>query len=204
METIFNINATKALLNDSDFYYMISVDLNGNYSYINNRYAQSFGFVSDSLIGQPYFITMHPDDTKICEEVGGKCFENPGQLFPAIIRKHNGSGGYVVTQWEFTLIIENGAPLGIFCIGFDITEYVRVTSLNTSMNQDLELKNSLLYDIAFEQAHIVRAPLANIIGLVSILKNLKLGPNAESIIKMLDESSNQLDRVITTTVAKIN
>ncbi len=204
MDTISNIDATKALLKDSDFYYMISVDLNGKYNYINNRYAQSFGFISDNLVGQPYYITMHPDDTKICEEVGGKCFEHPGQLFPAIIRKHNGSGGYVVTQWEYTLMVENGIPIGIFCIGFDITEYVRVTTLNKSMNYDLEQKNDLLYEIAFEQSHIVRAPLANIIGLVSILKNLKLGPNAEAIIKMLDESSTQLDKVITTTVAKIN
>ena len=203
METIHSISAIQALLNDSDFYYMISVDLNGNYSYINKRYAQSFGFVADTLIGQPYHITMHPEDTKICEEVGAKCYKYPGQLFPAIIRKHNGSGGFVVTQWEFMLTVEDNVPTGIFCIGFDISEYVRVSKLNKTINLDLEQKKNLLFKIAFEQSHIVRAPLANIIGLVSILKNLKLGPNADAVIKMLDESSQQLDHVITSTVAKI-
>ena len=204
MDTIHTIDATRALLNDSDFYYMISVDTDGNYSYINTKYSQAFGFVSNTLIGQPYHITMHPDDTNICAEVGGKCYEQPGKLFPAIIRKHNGSGGYVITQWEFTLMVENGFPTGIFCIGFDITEYVRVNTLNKRINLDLEQKKNLLFKIAFEQSHIVRAPLANIIGLVNILKNLKLGPNAESIISMLDESSRQLDDVITSTVAEIH
>jgi hypothetical protein len=147
---------------------------------------------------------MHPDDTKICEEVGGKCYVAPGKLFPAIIRKHDGKGGYVVTQWEFTLIVENGEPQGVFCLGYDITEYVRVKSTVEVMNDDLKLKSELLDAIAYEQSHIVRAPLANIMGLVNILKNYDLGPNTETIVNMLIESSNQLDGVIKGIIKKTN
>ena len=108
----------------------------------------------------------------------------------------------VVTQWEYTLMLENGAPTGVFCIGFDITEFVAVKTAIQSMNRDLEVKNELLEAIAFEQSHIVRAPLANIIGLTSILKNLNLGVNASAVIKMLEESSNKLDDVIKNIVIK--
>lgn len=204
MDNTLSITYTRELLHNSDFYYIICTDNDGNYSYINNRYAKSYDHISTNLVGQPYYITMHPDDTRVCEEVGGKCYQHPGKLFPATIRKHNGSGGYLVTQWEFTLIIENGEPNGIFCLGYDITEYTSAKTENQVIHKDLESKRSLLEVIAYEQSHTVRAPLANIIGLVSILKNMDLGPNLSSIISMLEESSERLDNAIKKTAASIS
>ncbi|MEO6150333.1 MAG: PAS domain-containing protein [Mucilaginibacter sp.] len=93
-----NFDSTKALLHDSNFYYIICTDNDGNYTYINNRYKNSFSHVNADMVGKPFHITMHPDDIKVCEEVGGKCYMHPGELFPATIRKHNGQGGYIVTQ----------------------------------------------------------------------------------------------------------
>lgn len=198
----FDINSTKKLLNHSAFYYIICTDLDGNYNYVNQHYANRFKFITSDLVGTPYHITIHPDDISICEEVGEKCHQNPGLLFPAIIRKHDGKGGYIVTQWEFTLIIENSEPAGIFCLGYDITEFVRAKSEVDSVQKDIETKNGMLNAIAFEQSHIVRAPLANIMGLVSVLKNLNLEPNASSIMTMLEESTNHLDSVIRSIVQK--
>lgn len=198
----FDINSAKKLLNHSSFYYVICTGIDGNYSYVNESYANKFKFITSDFVGKPYYISMHPDDTSICEEVGEKCYTNPGVLFPAIIRKYDGRGGYIVTQWEFTLIIENNKPAGIFCLGYDITEFVRAKNEVYSVQKDIECKNLMLNAIAFEQSHIVRAPLANVMGLVTILKNLNLGPNASSIITMLEESTNQLDLVIRSIVKK--
>lgn len=195
--------ATQNLLHDSDFYYMICVNNDGTYKYINKRYAESFSYISEDFVGKPYHITMHPDDTGVCKEVGAKCHAEPGKLFPATIRKHNGVGGYIITQWEYTLIVKNNVPDGIFCIGFDITEFEQTKNLNKAIDTALENKNQLLQAIAFEQSHIVRAPLANIIGLVSILKNMKLGANVASVVQMLEQSSDQLDYVIKSIVNKI-
>ena len=119
------------------------------------------------------------------------------------IRKHNGQGGYVVTQWEFTLMVENGEAQGVFCIGYDITEFVIAKSTVIDVSKALEIKNELLEEIAFEQSHIVRAPVANIVGLVSILKNMEMGPNVSGIVNMLEESINRLDDVIKNIVYKI-
>ena len=192
----------KQLLNDSGTYYIICTDLTGNYSYINNRYANSFKHIHHNFVGQPYYITMHPDDTKVCEEVGGKCFEYPGELFPATIRKMNGRGGYVVTQWEFTLMTENGVPTGVFCLGYDITEYEQVKDRFFIVNKDLEDKKEILGAIAYEQSHIVRAPLANILGLIDILKTYKLEPEVAVVLNMLLESSTKLDEVVNRIVTK--
>ena len=147
---------------------------------------------------------MHPDDTKVCEEVGGKCFANPGKLFPATIRKYDGKGGFIITQWEFTLITENDIPQGIFCLGYDITEYTAVKSEVDIIHKDLDYKNEVLDSIAFEQSHMVRAPLSNILGLVRLLKKMELGAHASSVVDMLEESSSRLDNAIKQIVLKTN
>lgn len=202
MKKYLDATSTIELLQDSKFYYIICTDNDGLYSYVNSRYSESFCFIADELVGKPYYITMHPEDRAICEEVGAKCYQNPGKLFPAIIRKHDGKGDYVVTQWEFTLMEKDGQPTGIFCLGYDITEYVRVYNKNEELNHDLNLKEQIMNDIAFKQSHLVRSPLTNIMGLVSILKDLDLGPNAQSVIKMLAASADRLDEVIKAIIDK--
>lgn len=192
----YNFESTKHLLHNSNFYYIICTDIHGKYSYINNRYANSFKHVTADLIGKPFIITMHPDDTKACEEAGTRCYSHPGQLFPVTIRKHNGEGGYIITQWEFTLIVEQGEPQGIFCLGYDITEIEIIKKEVVSINEDLHTKNNRLGEIAYEQSHLVRAPLSNIMGLVTVLKNLDMDANTSTILSLMEESCQQLDAVI--------
>lgn len=196
MQSAYNFESTKQLLHNSILYYIICTDVHGNYSYINNRYAVSFKHVTDKLIGKPFSITMHPDDAKVCEEVAAKCFSHPGQLFPATIRKNNGKGGYIITQWEFTLIVENHEPQGIFCLGYDITEMEITKKEVVSINNDLQSKKNRLDSIAFEQSHYVRAPLSNIMGLAAILKNHKIDADTSNLLTMMEESCNKLDLVI--------
>jgi hypothetical protein len=198
----FNFRSTKELLHDSKYYYIICTDNLGNYSYINNHYANSFSHIHVNLVGQPYYITMHADDTKVCEDVGGKCYAHPGKLFPATIRKHNGIGGYVITQWEFTLMEEEGQPVGVFCLGYDITEHETVKEEVLTIHKDLDIKNDMLGEIAFEQSHLVRAPLASIMGLTSLLREMDLDSKSMEIINMLFVSSEKLDHIIRSIIIK--
>src|SRR6187402_1454541 len=165
-----DIEGTKALLHDTTLYYMVSIGMDRNFTYVNNHYASKFSDISSSLVGMPYHVTMHPDDMGICEEVGALCFANPDQSFPATIRKLNGDGGYLVTQWNYRLITRDGVPEGIFCIGHDVTEFEAQKQDLKKANESLDDSKQLLNQVAYDQSHIVRAPLANILGLVGILK----------------------------------
>lgn len=60
---------TRELLDSSNLFYNIATGTDGNYSYINSNYARQFSNVHGDLVGQPYYITMHSDDRKTCEEV---------------------------------------------------------------------------------------------------------------------------------------
>jgi signal transduction histidine kinase len=69
----------------------------------------------------------------------------------------------------------------------------------------LELQNKALTDIAWTQSHLVRAPLANLLGLTDILKNnLHKEISQTEIINHLYNSAQQLDAVIHDIVKKTN
>ncbi|MFV8466124.1 hypothetical protein [Flavobacterium sp. LB1P62] len=188
---------SKKLLENSVLFYLITTGMDGNYSYINGHYAKEFSHIKSNFVGEPYYITMHPDDRNTCVEVSMKCFENPDKLFPATIRKHDGKGGYVYTQWEYKAMFDDQKnPMGIFCLGYNITKYVaEELELQIAQGQ-IEKNTDIIEKIVFQQSHLIRAPLSNIIGLTSILDTTLLDSNTSNICDMILESSNELDEVI--------
>lgn len=188
---------TKTLSDKSDLFYAIITIMDGTYSYVNQHYAKNFSHIKNNLIGQPYHITMHPDDKNTCIEVSTKCFENPGQLFPATIRKHDGKGGYVYTQWEYKAIFDDQKnPVGVFCLGYNISKYVAEELELQNVQEENEKKSAIIKKIIFQQSHLIRAPLSNIIGLSNIIDKTLLDSNTSNIFDMILESSNKLDEVI--------
>jgi hypothetical protein len=191
------------LLEKSNFYYSLIIGMDNAYIHVSQHYNRNFDFLKESLVGKPFYITLHPDDVKICREVGGKCFENPGKLFPATLRKHDGKGGFVITQWEFKAIFDDeGQPYGIFCMGHNITEHVAVKRQLKDAKAEIEYQTGKLYDIGFIQSHVVRKPLANILGLTNVLNNMEIDHNLRGITSMILDSANELDNAVKKIVDK--
>lgn len=177
-------------LETSAFFYTIAVGMDGVYIYVSPNYDRNFSFGKGTLKGQDFSVTLHPDDIRICEEVGPKCFEQPARLFPATLRKHDGNGGYVITQWEMQAMLdEQGQPQGIFCIGYNITEFI-------DTREKLDQAETSLDEISFIQSHGVRKPLANIMGINKLLRLADDDAEREKLMNMLDTSTKELDQVI--------
>ncbi len=198
-----NFIETINLLENSNFYYVIIAGMDSNYRYVNTHYASAFGYIAENMVGKPYYITMHPDDRKVCEETSIKCFHNPDRSFPATIRKHDGKGGYIITQWEYRAMLDDDKqPSGMFCMGYDITEYEKANEQLEVAKTEIVQKNTVLEQIGWEQSHIIRRPVANIIGLVNILNKMELDQNLINICEMLTDSAEQLDEAINNIVRK--
>jgi hypothetical protein len=202
----FNMKAvaeTIRLLENSNFYFSLVIGMDNNYRYLSPNYSKNFDFLNKSLLGKPFYLTLHPDDIKICQEVGGRCFENPNKLYPATLRKHDGKGGFIVTQWEFKAVFDDdNNPYGVFCMGHSITEYVAVTNQLEDAIAEIEDKTDKLNEIGFIQSHVVRKPLANILGLAGVLSNMELDQNLSGITNMIVDSANELDNTIKNIVDK--
>lgn len=81
-------------------------------------------------------------------------------------------------------------------VAHDITQILSYISL-------IEEKNKRLSEIAYAQSHIVRAPLARILGLINLLKELNTVPHKEEeLLNYLFNSATELDDVIKSIVKK--
>jgi len=178
-------------LKESSFFYTIAIGTDSRYSYVSKNYDRNFEFTNGTLLGKHFSVTLHPDDVALCERAGMQCFAAPGQLVAATLRKHDGQGGFVTTQWEMKAVFdENGQPGGIFCIGYNITELVQ-------MSGQLHSAYSQLHEIGVMQSHLVRKPLANIIGLAGLIQQEETDECMRELCGMLQQSTAELDEVIT-------
>ncbi len=198
-----HVTETITLLATSSFYYTIAIGMDSNYTYVSPNYDMNFGLTTDTLVGKPFHITLHPDDVKICGDVAAACFEAPGQLLSATLRKHDGAGGYIFTQWEMKATFDDsGNPEGVFCIGYNITEYVTTQTKLVHANTEIENKTDQLHQIGLLQSHGVRRPLANVIGLANILGTMTIDTGLLEITDKLLQSAAELDDVIRNIVDK--
>lgn len=188
---------TKKLLENSNIYYLIAVGMDSSYTYVNNRYQQTFKGLHGDLIGQHYSITIHSEDLDICRSVSEKAFQNPDQVFPAVIRKHDGKGGFVITQWEYKAIFNaDHTPSGVFCIGHDITKSMQDLTELKDTKESLTRTKGILQQISYIQSHAVRKPIANILGLGLLLDTMEMDPELRKIFSMINDSALELDILI--------
>lgn len=74
------------------------------------------------------------------------------------------------------------------------------------LEQQLKLRNQRLSEIAWQQSHEVRRPVANILGIIELMKMQAnaAAPYEENYIPQLEQSAAALDAIIRTIVAKTN
>lgn len=183
MSGIQHFEEIKALLGNSGIYYLIAVDMDSKYSYLNKRYADIFKLIHGNLVGEHYAQTIHPDDTHICQAVSELAFKHRGSSFPATLRKHDGKGGFIITRWEYKALFDDaGIPIGIFCIGHDISELMQITGE--------------LQQIKITHSHSIRRYVANLIGLGNIIQQATEITDMQDAAKMIVQCATDLDKVV--------
>jgi PAS domain S-box-containing protein len=201
MDNIFK-DSVPDYLHNSTAFYVIATDLAGKYAYTNHLFAKKFAFITDNFIGKDCTtLAIHPEEIQLLHHVVAKCFENSPPI-SIHLRKPDAKGDYYWTNWEFSVLQDTKAtPIGIFCIGYDISESERlryhVQSLLTQLeekNETLKRQNEALREIARRESHEMRRPLANILGLVDVI-NLQEQEKAQYISQLI-QVAKELDSVI--------
>ena len=189
---------------NSNLFYVTCINMDGTYRYVNPYYSKTFGYEYNYLVGKPFYITMHTDDIKVCEECSAICFANPGKNIQGVLRKHDGKGGYVVTKWDFkALFTDKMQPSGMLCVGTDITESIKekkdLQDTKVELHKSLSVvnkKDKLINQLTYELSHTIRKPLANILGLTMIIDKADLDLNTKYILNLIKESAQELDEVV--------
>ncbi|TDN82155.1 PAS domain S-box-containing protein [Salegentibacter sp. 24] len=177
--------ATSDLISD----YNIKNDV---FQYSNAIY-DTFGYTKDKIetSKQWWQDKIHPDDKERVIEASRGIHERGQKLLNIEYRFKCANGNYkYILDRSYVITDANDQPSRIIGSMQDITE--RRKYINA-----IERSNERLREIAWTQYHVVRAPLARIMGLIELLKNQRNNlDNIEEIIDNILNSSEELDKVI--------
>lgn len=112
--------------------YLIRIDIEGYYTFFNQKYMQDFGWVHgvDDLTGVHYKKSVMPYHREVIESVGQNAVKNPNKVFQVELDKMTRSGGVKTTLWSMHCITDgDNNPTEIQCMGIDITERKRAMEL---------------------------------------------------------------------------
>ncbi|MCE6992127.1 PAS domain-containing protein [Dyadobacter sp. CY323] len=175
-------------------------DLANDHIEWGDGFVRLFGFEVD---GSPYpaekwLQQIHPADRQFTEESLDVSLADPRQLkWTAKYRFATANGLYSFVE-ETGYIRRNRTGKAVRMVGVlrDVTDRVRYIS-------EIEERNKKLKEIAWMQSHVIRAPLARVMGLVDLLKNYS--NTEEETLELLEHllaSANSLDEIIRDISAK--
>jgi PAS domain S-box-containing protein len=143
---------------------------------------------------------IHPEDReKVLKDLNNTQNDPSKEYFSAEFRflKANGTICYVKHKGIF-IRDKNGKAIRELAAMIDITETLEKL-------HKIETQNKILKEISWMQSHAVRAPLSNIMGLVSLLKdNMNSGIKDDKVVDYILDSADKLDVVVKDIVKKSN
>ena len=159
----------------------------------NNNISKVFGYKEEEIRKDKawWLNKIHPEDLSIFKDSIKEIFEERKKWINIEYRFKCADGSYkYVLDRSYVISDNQGNPLRVIGSMQDITD--RRNYINT-----IEQHNKRLREIAWTQSHVVRAPLAKIMGLIELLKLEKEDINtAEEILDKVLTSAKELDNVI--------
>lgn len=133
---------------DSQTSYIIRTDLQGNYTYGNNKFLNDFGWIYDNedIIGQNSLSSIMKYHHHRVLEVVEQCFGSLHKVFQVELDKPQ-KEGIITTLWDFICLTDaEGNPTELQCVGIDISG--RIIAENALR------KSTYLLERAQQVAHI--------------------------------------------------
>ncbi|PSL26064.1 PAS domain-containing sensor histidine kinase [Dyadobacter jiangsuensis] len=178
------------------------LDEQGNYQFVSESCYPILGIEPGYLVGKNAFDWIHPDDRAAVLALFLKIREHR-QIRTEPFRFMDGFGEY---RWIVTIatnMTDDPAVGGVVANSRDITDAVMKARDLEISNERYRQQNERLREIAWTQSHVVRAPLARLLGLVELLQSGDTaGMPMETALGLIKSSANELDEVIRKIVSK--
>jgi PAS domain S-box-containing protein len=150
-----------------------------------------FGHPVSEIPPEPegWFSLCHPEDREKVSNSIRSAIDDKKNYWESEYKIIDGSGNYRYVLNRAILLTENGQVVRIIGAIHDIT------AEKETMNK-LSEQNKKLREIAWTQSHLVRAPLARILGLIEMYDEVEKNIDSKSINQLIYASAKELDEII--------
>ncbi|HEX7367124.1 MAG TPA: PAS domain S-box protein [Pelobium sp.] len=156
-------------------------------TYWNKQVEQMLGISKERIIGE-YLWNVFPD----------------GVDSETYIKYHEAMETQDLVRFEhYFELLNKWYEITIYPSNSGLSVYLKDISDKVNYTQAIEQKNKKLKEIAYTQSHVVRAPLARILGLTNLLSELEFKTkDSADLLKYLNNATAELDQVIKEIVNK--
>lgn len=157
-------NALDRIFNES-IDAICSCDLNGVFLSMSRSSLQNWGYEPEEMIGQSFLEFVFPEDRAISMDI----FQRINQGFEVRNFKNrylHKNGTTVITEWSARF---DALTRQVYAIGRDVTELHQIQSEKEMLIRELISSNQDLRQFTYITSHNLRAPIANLIGLLELL-----------------------------------
>jgi len=173
---------------------MALVSLKGKWLKVNRRLCDMVGYREQELLSMSFIDLTDPNDGTAPMQVIENALKKPGAASRIEKRYVCKNGATVWVSINIaTVSNKKGGPVYLVSQFEDITERKKAEKhLKDAYKQIQDHVNSIK-EIAWKQSHLIRSPLANLKGLVEILK---AEPSESEALQYVEIELNRLDAVI--------
>jgi PAS domain S-box-containing protein len=155
---------------------------------VNEAAIQHYGYSKEEFLAMTIKDIRAASDAKMVDEIVSTTKKNQA-FYKGTFSHYKKNGDLIYVDIQSNTINFNG-KMARLVLATDISE--RINQMQTIQERNLQLQ-----EIAWIQSHIVRAPLARIMGLIDLIKNYSYDSNKISeLLGYILTSSNELDEVI--------
>ncbi|MEO0045895.1 MAG: hypothetical protein RL705_1086 [Bacteroidota bacterium] len=191
-KAIWDSNERFKLLTKATTEAIIDWDINNNATFFGEGFKTIFGYNTAKANKNLWKKNIHPEDRKRVLQALTKAMKCTDK------EDFNTEYRFLKANKEISLIQHKG----IFIRNSE-GQVTRIIGAMIDLTETLEKKNKIelqdkvLKDISWTQSHMVRAPLANLLGLIDLLKyNQESGLTDYQLVNHISESAEKLDRII--------
>ncbi|MCC5920485.1 MAG: PAS domain S-box protein [Cyclobacteriaceae bacterium] len=167
----------------------------GKYQIMNTYFCNIFGLEKEDIQNQPRIIT---ERIQIKEERS----ENISETNTSQMEIHHFEAAYQHPEGEVRYLMINSGHLHDHSSEYELGIVMDVTERKV-FEQKLQEQNDKLSELSFYEAHIVRAPIATMLGIINVIDLETDEETKFSLMKELRPQLNILDEVIRTKIRKM-
>lgn len=178
-----NINDTISLHTDK-----------GTINYVNASIEDSLGYKPDEFLDYDVTRDVHPDDfTMVKESIDSLKSDKPSEI--TFRARHKDTTWRWLETWNKR--VKNKGEDLILQVARDITDKIKTEQIQKQLTEELIRQNKELQQFSYITSHNLRAPLTNIMGLISIFNYSNPADEANiQILKNLQITVNNIDNII--------
>lgn len=156
---------------------------------VNNAAIRNYGYTEEEFLRMTIKDIRPAEDIPVLEKFIDFGKQN-NQLFSQSVFRHKKKNGDIIQVEIHNNPVYFNKIKARLILANDITEKVQYIKA-------IEEQNKKLHDIAWTQSHMVKAPLARMMGIVNLVKEFKMTiSEREELLTHFIDSGNELDNII--------